>query len=276
MPIVDSIDIPALARCSLMEAILWIERGRVPVKMEYEEIVHGDSGRIPNNPDEFLKSVSKLYALLSAEGGVPLYGRPAIGFRKKIVHEPKDNAYTPSPVEIDYWGDEELITREKVNESGLNGIREAIKTLHLFDGALYPTPEMPETAWVYSDIRVDFECLKNLCPRGEASDIRVGDEIRIAQKRKTEEKRGRKEIYSTEGLLALMAAVLEFKGEFESESAAIRCLQEAHRGIYKKEKEENGEKYKEPSRPTIQEKIMKRINHHKKLYKKYIEELDKN
>lgn len=184
MPIVDGvIDIPALEWCSILDAVLWIDCGQIPVDPRWENAI---TGRVPSialredgnwvmaSVENYPQGLSKLYAMVCAEGGVSMRGRPAVGLRKigrGSIGEPL--------VECEQWGDFLLIPRERARVAHRHAFSTAGKFRILTDGMIYPDDLALETSWVYNDVEINFNDLVIRYPRTQGTNIRIGGSVKI-------------------------------------------------------------------------------------------------
>jgi hypothetical protein len=260
MPIVNGIDFPALEWCSILDGVLWIEYGRVPVDSRWAGVVHGNETEVIANLERYQKSLGTLYALVCIEKGVAVIGKPAVGI-KTISHTQfgTNSIYSLGPViNCQGWGELAEIDFSKLREVGILVFFDAYKWGVLTDGKMYASERVPETAWAYNDVKVNFGDLSNKFPRNEVKNLRVGGDILLVKNKKA----GRKIEYHPDDLLALTAAIFEDKADLaiETDAKTIEFLQKEYDLVYGAG---NG-----PERTTIQNKVMTHLKAARELYRK--------
>lgn len=180
MPVIDGIiDIPVPEWCSALDAVLWIMLKRPPVARHHLGLRSGDAAPylgdddkgqpLRSNPD-YLQSWHILYEAAS-QGKVGLQGKPAIG-RQKLVLDPILNS-----LRCERWGEFEEILPGKLKAASVHGFLNIEKFHFLNDGMIYPSEDLPATAWAYTEIEVNSRHLLSMFHSAEGKALRVGTDV---------------------------------------------------------------------------------------------------
>jgi hypothetical protein len=161
VPVFDGLNIPAMAWCSISQAIQWIDARRVPLEGFYDSVLPDRTGR----PFRAAGNAGKKRLVLQVSAGVlTLRGKPAKGPMEIIFDEQQH----PLRVKCVDWGEAETIPADKMMQAGVAGLQED-------HGDLIGTDTPSGLPWAYADIEVDFSQLMTLYPTHGAEIVRIGE-----------------------------------------------------------------------------------------------------
>jgi hypothetical protein len=167
--------------------VLWIDCKQEPVRSDFAAAL---PNRIPQfSVSESGPSITDLIAHpegmlvlynLACKGAVTLRAKPALGLTKITLSQ-----FGLLNVACRQWGEFESISPEKLIHSGFESFLH-MKSGYLTDGMIYTSEEVPETAWVYFDIRVNFRELIKWSHPTEGAQLRLGSEVNLLSPEKSD------------------------------------------------------------------------------------------